>query len=173
MIRVAFLILTLLASGSAYAEKMRTTHVRSADGIEVTLQYQIVQKCTLVKEGVSHNLRFADPVQFSAKNLPDNTRVSVQIEFWGQYRGHDGQQNPIMRLSQFPDQLVSLAQADNVWVGIAGKLLVRDELVEAHDSWLIFQTLRIMIDGRPLIDPVTGTDRFQISLDDNGVCAPN
>jgi hypothetical protein len=173
--RVALMILALLSSGAAHAEKMRVNHLRSADGIEVVVNYGFDPVCQPFTENgkeVNHKVRFAKPVQFSIKNLAEGVNVEIQVEFWGQYRGHDGGENPIMRLWQFPDLSINLTQVGKTWIGKTESLAVRDELVDSHDSWQIFQTLRIVIGDRPLIDPVSNTDWFRISLDDNRSCVP-
>lgn len=159
----------------AVTAKMERLLLRSNDGIELKIDYAISPRCQeLTANGKTHLLRFAEPVTMTIKTK-ESDRILIETEFWGQFkspvRPNGDADGPIFRLREHYDRvsLLNVSTPEGL-KGRLGAFVIRDDNPATEESIRVFQTLRVTINGRPLIDPVNYTDRFKVSLDDGEPC---
>lgn len=157
----------------ANAEEFQQRYLRATDGTEFTVAFKIEPKCDVFNPRYPHVIRHASPVTLTMGSTNSSDKIYVQVEFWKQDMVRRGSEpNPVMRTYPQHDRSVALQYVGHQWFrGELGPMIIREDVPPANESWRVFQTLRVTVNGRALIDPVNGTDRFVISLDDGRSCS--
>ncbi|HEX4924290.1 MAG TPA: hypothetical protein VFV50_09390 [Bdellovibrionales bacterium] len=166
--------LCLIAFGASADEPWNNLNLRAANGTEITVDYQFNPRCQRATyEGRSDaSIRYADPVWFNVKGIPPGRNVRLNLEFYSKSNRRTGSlDNPIVRDYRHYDREMALwyAGENRYTLGIY-QMPVRLTVGSSYTDLAIIQRIRITIDGQPLIDPINGTDRFQLNLDNKIGC---
>lgn len=151
--------------------------LKSQEGVAILVRYNISAKCLVYKneENREVSLQLADPVAIQLIGTPDGAKeVTAKIEFWERSKIYHGGPNPkLQRTYSHYDRSVKLEEvSSNAFKGyLDGSVATRMDISSSATSYEILQTLEISVDGKTLIDPVSGTNKFLVSLGDDKGCS--
>jgi hypothetical protein len=145
------------ALGNAHAD------LRATNGAEIHITYRIADQPLIIDSRRYAGVHLATHVAFRVTGIVAQ-KVDIQIEFYEQRYAHVGPDAPLVRSYAHFDRRLPLAPSDLGFQGDTESLAVERFDSSAGDGYLIYQKLRVLVDGQALIDPISGTDQFQILL---------
>ncbi|MEQ1875139.1 MAG: hypothetical protein ABL958_00745 [Bdellovibrionia bacterium] len=174
--KIFLFALSLLSSTFVLADSWNHKYLQATDGTKIVIDYQFNPRChRFTSEGRSDVvLRYASPVWINVRGARPTSNVKVDIEFYSQSNRRWGSGEPaLVRDTRHYDRSVKLAYSgEDRFSGQANDVAVRLSIGSSYTDLNILQKLKITIDGRKLIDPISGTDQFLVSLDNKIGCNP-
>lgn len=173
---ISMIVTTFFRVQSVEAQVSTWQHVNlmSTTGIKVGIDYQMHPQCIRYdKDGRRDFLaRVAAPVWVNVYGVNANARVEVEIQSYKQDMiAHGGGQNPVVRTYEHYDRTIQLQRADATrYTGNLGIVATRVTSGSARLEERIMQRVQVRINGVPLMDPISRTDAFGISMYDRIPC---
>jgi hypothetical protein len=172
-------LLTMEATASIPTDQKQ--NLRSAEGVEIAVRYSVDPNCQLYKneEGRIVALQVANPVSINLMNVPkDAQTITAKIEFWERSTVYHGGPLPeLRRVYNHFDRDVTFEESSlNAYMGhVEGAVATRRSISSSASGYQVVQTIEFKItdshgNERSLVDPVSETTRFQISLGDGNAC---
>ncbi len=166
------LIFILCFEKIALAQELRQEFTASS-GAKIVFSYDFEKGCLNYSDNSGHTnvLKVANPVQISVYGVNTFSSASAEIEFWALSTVYHGGAKPeLFRVYNHYDRTVSLSAASNSLTGSLGRVAVRLSNGGAATDYRILQKIRVKVNNIALIDPVSGTDYFLLSLDNGVAC---
>lgn len=165
----------LFAFNTHASQPWHHVYLKASNGNEIAVDYQFNPRCLRTTfEGRSDaNIRFADPVWFNVKGIPAGRNVRLNLEFYSVSNRRTGSlENPLVRDHRHYDREFALSYAgENRYTGAVYQMPVRLTIGSSYTDLAIIQRIRITVDGQPLVDPVSASDRFLLNLDNRIGCS--
>ncbi len=141
-------------------------YVKSNNGIVLGIDYKLSASPAITNEnGHYTGYNYVTPVYFNVYGAPANSEVKVQIEFYEQRYTHVGPNAPLNRVHNHYDRTIHLNRTDsNTFTASTPSLVVERFDSSAGDGYFVYQRINVIVDGKPLIDSVSGTPNFQVLL---------
>jgi hypothetical protein len=139
-------------------------HLKSTNGVEVWIDYQSVSAPLMTNPSRYAGVHIAKPVWFNVR-APFASSVSVEVNFYEQRYVRSGSDAPIRRVFSHYDRTVQLFKNQSgEFSGATQSLAVERFDSAGNDGYLLYQKIRVLVDGVPLVDPISQTEWFQVLL---------
>ncbi|MEI8346538.1 MAG: hypothetical protein WCG27_03665 [Pseudomonadota bacterium] len=141
-------------------------HLKSKEGISITIDYQYIDRPIITDRTRYAGVNLATSVWFNV-TAPEAKNVSVEVTFYEQsYIWHSSTEPAIIRSHDHYDRTINLQKNETGFTGMTQTLVVERFSSASNLGYFVYQKIRIMVDGKPLIDPISGTDQFMVLLID-------
>lgn len=145
----------------------------SSSRAKIVFNYSFEKDCLKYSDNSGHMnaLKVANPVQISVYGVNTLSAATAEVEFWAVSTVYHGGAKPeLFRVYNHYDRIVSLASASNSLTGNLEKVAVRLSNGGAATDYKIVQKIRVKVNNKALVDPISRTDQFLVSLDNGVAC---
>ncbi len=162
------IVSAITMTGSAIASDWKKINLSTSGGVQVDINYQLNQRCMrYTKDGrADTTLMLAQPVYFDVFGAEDAQDIEIAIYSYKQDMiPHGGQPAPIARAYEHFDRILKLRKArDGHFYVNAGSIATKESSSSAYTEFRIFQKIQIRVNDSLLIDPISGSSEFEISM---------